>query len=103
MAGLKTFLGKLSPMLGVTPAALYERQRVLVDIGLIKPRAGRGPGSGVAFTAENLAALVISILATDSLSEIDQRVVDLCNAQPEPTLERQSRAHETWVKRGKPT
>ena len=104
MAGLKTFLGRLSPLLGVvTPAALYERQRVLVDIGLIKPRAGRGPGSGVAFTAENLAALVISILATDSLSEIDQRVVDLCNAQPEPTLERQSRAHETWVKRGKPT
>ena len=87
MAGLKTFLGRLSPLLGVvTPAALYERQRVLVDIGLIKPRAGRGPGSGVAFTAENLAALVISILATDSLSEIDQRVVDLCNAQPEPTL-----------------
>src|SRR6516225_4770388 len=83
MAGLKTFLGRLSPLLGVvTPAALYERQRVLVDIGLIKPRAGRGPGSGVAFTAENLAALVISILATDSLSEIDQRVVNLCNAPP---------------------
>jgi hypothetical protein len=103
MAGLKTFLGRLSPMLGVTPAALYERQRVLVDIGLIKPRAGRGPGSGVAFTAENLAALVISILATDSLSEIDQRVVDLCNAQPEPVAEDRGQARISWVKRGKPT
>jgi hypothetical protein len=103
MAGLKTFLGRLSPLLGVTPAALYERQRVLVDIGLIKTRGGRGPGSGVAFTAENLAALVISILATDSLSEIDQRVVDLCNAQPELALDRQSRTHQTWVKKGKPT
>jgi hypothetical protein len=103
MAGLKTFLGRLSPLLGVTSAALYERQRVLVDIGLIKPRAGRGPGSGVAFTAENLAALVISILATDSLSEIDQRVVNLCKAQPGPTLDRKSRLHEIWVKLGKPT
>ena len=103
MAGLKTFLGRLSPLLGVTPAALYERQRVLVDIGLIKPKAGRGPGSGVAFTAENLAALVISILATDSLSEIDQRVVNLCKAQPGPTLDRKSRLHEIWVKLGKPT
>jgi hypothetical protein len=103
MAGLKTFLGRLSPLLGVTSAALYERQRVLVDIGLIKTRGGRGPGSGVPFTAENLAALVISVLATDSLSEIDQRVVDICNAQPEHTLERQTRSHEIWVKRGKPT
>ena len=103
MAGLKTFLGRLSPLLGVTSAALYERQRVLVDIGLIKTRGGRGPGSGVPFTAENLAALVISILATDSLSEIDQRVVDLCKAQPEHTHDRQDRAHETWVKKGKPT
>jgi hypothetical protein len=103
MAGLKTFLGRLSPMLGVTPAALYERQRVLVDIGLIKTRGGRGPGSGVPFTTENLAALVISILATDSLSEIDQRVVNLCNAQPEMALERKSPAHEAWVKKGKPT
>jgi hypothetical protein len=103
MAGLKTFLGKLSPLLGVTSAALYERQRVLVDIGLIKPRAGRGPGSGVAFTAENLAALLISILATDSLSEIDQRVVDLCNAQPEPVADDRGQARPSWVRRGKPT
>jgi hypothetical protein len=113
MAGLKTFLGRLSPLLGVTPAALYERQRVLVDIGLIKPKAGRGPGSGVAFTAENLAALVISILATDSLSEIDQRVVNLCNAPPASPVKKGQdekfkkvlqREHDRiWAEFGKPT
>jgi hypothetical protein len=100
MAGLKTFLGRLSPLLGVTPAALYERQRVLVDIGLIKTRGGRGPGSGVPFTAENVAALVISILATDSLSEIDERVVDLCNARHEAVPG--STSYSMWVHRGEP-
>ena len=110
MAGLKTFLGELSLHVGVTPAALYERQRVLVNLGLIKTRSGRGPGSGATFTAENLAALVISILATDSLSEVDQRVVALCNAPPAQISQRtgagrekDQKTHAEWVKLGKPT
>ena len=65
MAGLKSFLYGVAPILGVSPAALYERQRALVNIGVLKTTAGRGPGSGVPFTAENFAAIVISLLAAE--------------------------------------
>ena len=96
MAGLKSFLPMLSPWVGVTPLALYERQRALVSLGVIKSAGGRGPGSGVPFTAENVAAILISLLASDSLSDVDQRVVDLCNARPDIP-------DEKWIKLGKPT
>jgi hypothetical protein len=47
----------------------------------LRPRPGEA-GSGVPLTAENIAAVVISVLATESLSEIDKTIVDLCNARP---------------------
>jgi hypothetical protein len=96
MAGLKSFFPLLSPFVSVTPLALYERQRALVNLGVIKSAGGRGPGSGVPLTAENVAAILISLLASDSLSEVDQRVVDLCNARPEIP-------DEKWIKLGNPT
>jgi len=58
----------------MSPAALYERQRVLVRLGVLTERKGRGPGSGVKLTAESLAALLTSVLITDNLSEVDDRV-----------------------------
>jgi hypothetical protein len=102
MAGLKSFLYGIAPILGISPAALYERQRLLVNLGLLKTTAGRGPGSGVPFTAENFAALLISLLAEQSLSKVDQYVVDLCNAQPEGTLPL-GENRRLWEKVGKPT
>ena len=68
-ASLKASLPKLSPLLGVTVNALYERQRELVRKGLLQPRPGRGPGSGAAATLESVALIVASILATDNLSD----------------------------------
>jgi hypothetical protein len=102
MAGLKSFLYGVAPILGTSPAALYERQRALVNLGVLKAAKGRGPGSGVPLTAENVGAVVISLLAAQSLSKIDQYVVDLCNAQPEGTLPL-GRPRDHWVKLGKPT
>ena len=55
--------------MGMTPAALYERQRALVREGLLAAEAGRGPGSGVRATAPAVALLVLSVLATDRLSK----------------------------------
>lgn len=102
MAGLKSFLYGVSPILGVSPLALYERQRALVTLGVLKAAEGRGPGSGVPLTAENVAAIVISLLTAQSLSKIDQYVIDMCNAQPEGTLPL-GRARNHWIKLGKPT
>jgi hypothetical protein len=101
MAGLKSFLFGVAPILGTTGAALYERQRALVSLGVIESAAGRGPGSGAPLTGENFAAVLISVLATDNLSEVDQRVVDLCNAAP--TASFQSSHHREWKAKGSPT
>jgi hypothetical protein len=81
MAGLKTFLYAVAPMLGTTGATLYERQRALVAMGAIKAAEGRGPGSGAPLTAENFAAVLISLLATTNLSEVDKRVTALFAAK----------------------
>jgi hypothetical protein len=102
MSSLKSFLFAVSPIIGVSPDALYERQRVLVKLGLLAAAPGRGPGSGVSFTAENFAAVLISVLAAETLSQVDQYIVDLCNAQPEGTLPFGS-GRTIWNKLGKPT
>jgi hypothetical protein len=100
MTGLKSFLYGVAPILGVSPAALYERQRALVTIGVLKTTAGRGPGSGVPFSAENFAAIVISLLAAESLSKVDSFVADLCEARPAGAL---AVGRKNWINRGKPT
>jgi hypothetical protein len=70
MASLKSFIPSLSRRLGVSPAALYERQRALVRLGVLHGKKGRGPGSGVKLSADAVAVLLASLLATDSLSEV---------------------------------
>jgi hypothetical protein len=81
MASLKALLPRLAPIIGMSVDALYERQRALVRHGVLRPVAGRGPGSGVEFSADSVAALLISIGATDSLSEVDGRIVGYCEAK----------------------
>jgi hypothetical protein len=74
MISLKSYCGPLSEILGMTPDGLYERQRVLVRSGYLSGVvAGKGPGSGVRATPRNVTRLLLSTLATDSLSEIDDR------------------------------
>ena len=85
MASLKSFLQGVAPILGVSLATLYERQRALVRLGVLPPSTGAGPGSGVPFTAKNFAAILISLLASDSLSDVDQSMVALFKAKPETT------------------
>ena len=87
MASLKSFLQGVAPILGVSLATLYERQRALVRLGVLPPSTGAGPGSGVPFTAENFAAILISLLASDSLSDVDQSMVALFKAKPETTFD----------------
>jgi hypothetical protein len=100
MSSLKSFLSAVSPIIGVSPAALYERQRALVKLGLLSAAPGRGPGSGVPLSADNVAVMIICVLASDSLSDVDQRVIALCNAPPDiHTAMNRFR----WDKIGRPT
>jgi hypothetical protein len=70
MNSLKSIIPLLSDLLRLSEHALYERQRALVRGGLLKATEGRGPGSGVKATPESVAMLIISVLATDSLSDV---------------------------------
>jgi hypothetical protein len=81
---LKAFLEGLAPIVGLSPAALYERQRALTRLGLLTPEKGKGPNSGVRATPESVTTLLIAILLADGLSEIDARVGVLLNAKPLP-------------------
>jgi hypothetical protein len=82
MISLKAFLPVLASILNISPAALYERQRALVRLKLLRPEKGRGPGSGVTLTHESVAILLIALAVTDNLSETDERVIALCRARP---------------------
>jgi DNA-binding IscR family transcriptional regulator len=76
---LKGFIPELAEAVGMTPAALYERQRALVRAGLLHGESGRGPGSGVRATPESVAMLLIALLATDSLSETEYQARIVAN------------------------
>ena len=79
-ASLRSYLFKLSELLGLTPIALYERQRELVRAGLLHAEGTRGPGAGVRLSPESVAVLLISVLATDSLSEVAERTREIAGA-----------------------
>jgi formylmethanofuran:tetrahydromethanopterin formyltransferase len=71
----------------MTIDALYERQRALVRHGILKPIEGRGPGSGVEFSANSAATLLIGVAAVNSLSEVDGRIAAFCDAMPHSASE----------------
>jgi hypothetical protein len=79
MTGLKSFLPTLGDILRYQPAALYERQRELVRLGLLTAGKGRGPGSGVKLSEDAVAVMLIALLVTDSLSETDERIKIFCD------------------------
>jgi hypothetical protein len=79
MTSLKAFAPVLADLFQVTPAAVYERQRALVRVGILPAPTGRGRGNGLPATAETIAAMLIAIMATDNLSDTDGRVKKLCD------------------------
>lgn len=71
MGSLASIHKFLAPIVGRTELALYERQKVLVRCGLLPKAKGRGWASGGATSSPiNVAWLLVSILATDNLSEV---------------------------------
>jgi hypothetical protein len=80
MPSLTSFLPRIAPTLRLTTSALYERQRALVRMKLLPTPEGRGRGSGAEATADTVAMLVVSVLATDSLSETELYVQALAKS-----------------------
>lgn len=80
MISLKAYIPTLAYLLNLSPAALYERQRVLVRKGILSGSAGHGPGTGVTATPSSVAWLVITAMATDSLSEMESGSVTKLSA-----------------------
>jgi hypothetical protein len=80
MISLRAFSEQLGRFTGLTPAALYERQRALVRMGML-PSAVIGRGHGLAATPETVATLLIAAMATDNLTETDERVRRLAKAR----------------------
>ena len=80
---LKAFIPKLAKALEMNPTALYERQRALVRGGLLEAKAGHGPGSGVRLSPESVAMLLISVLATQSLVDVESTTRDAADFRGE--------------------
>jgi hypothetical protein len=99
IGGLKTYLPRLAEIVGSTPASLYERQRALTRLGLLTAQPGRGPGSGIKLSADSVAVMVISLLATENLSDVDGRLVRLCNARVLPGDEAAKRFRAEFAER----
>lgn len=60
---LKSALYDVAIATGITPDSLYRVQRDLVSSGILKPRPGRGPGSGVVATPGAIAVVVAHYMA----------------------------------------
>jgi hypothetical protein len=80
MISLKAFTPMLAGALGMTPAAMYERQRALIRANVLPAPVGRGRGHGLPANAETVAWMIIAAMVTDNLSDTDDRVQKLANA-----------------------
>jgi hypothetical protein len=81
MMSLKAFTPVLAGALGLTPAAMYERQRALIRANVLPAPVGRGRGHGLPANAETVAWMIIAAMVTDNLSDTDDRVQKLANAK----------------------
>lgn len=77
MIGLKTYLPALASHLATTADALYERQRKLVKSGVMVGSTGRGPGSGVRVSPNTVSLMIIAMMATDELTDLENSVQKL--------------------------
>jgi hypothetical protein len=93
MMSLKAFAPTLATALGTTPAAVYERQRALIRTNLLPAPVGRGRGNGLPASAQTVAMILIAMLVTDNLSDTDERVQILADAEATGDRKRQLIKH----------
>lgn len=79
---LISIIPDMADILGQKPTTLIERQRALVRSGLLQPLPGRGRGSGVAASPETVAVLIISLLASTTLTDAPALTKSFAEAIP---------------------
>ncbi|WP_041344909.1 hypothetical protein [Nitrobacter winogradskyi] len=79
---LRAISPQLAEILGEKQTTLRERQRALVQAGLLKSLPGRGRGAGVLATAESAAILLTSLLASVALVDAADLTHEMVQALP---------------------
>jgi len=98
-SSLKAYAPKLARLLQSTPNAVYERQRALGRAEQLDLGEGQGPGKGTRATAEGIALILISMLATDRLSHVEGRMRELVDAvEVRPLDDTPFKGHPKFVK-----
>ena len=73
--------------------AACSRQTELLDLG-----EGQGPGKGTRATAEGIALILISVLATERLNQVEERVRELVDAiEAQPPDDSPFRGHQKFA------
>jgi hypothetical protein len=100
MISLKAFLPTMSRFLGLSPAALYERQRALVRLGILPTPTARGRNSGGDMaTPDSVGMMLLAVLATDNLSEMDDRIASFADKEAfDPVARKATRCRFTKEK-----
>lgn len=83
MKSLKAILPNIGQTFGLSHHVLYLRQQALTRHGLLPVRPGHGPGSGVLATADSVAVLLTSLLASLSLVRCPQETKRFLEARHE--------------------
>jgi hypothetical protein len=69
LQSLRSYLPKLSKLLGIAPTALYERQRELIRASILPRPDGVGRDSGIAITPEAVASVLVAAMAANGLKD----------------------------------
>src|SRR5262245_36886471 len=88
---MKSYSVELADYLGITPLAVYERQRVVGLVGVVDSPEGRAPRRAGRPPPSALGGLLVRALFADNRREIDYRVGRLWSAKPTPTVRRSER------------
>jgi hypothetical protein len=82
MTALKTYFPTLAERLGESAVKYNQWLQALVAAGVLSPRPGLGPGSGVELSGRSLATFLLAVLASDSRSEAVARAKELVRYVP---------------------
>jgi hypothetical protein len=82
MTALRTYFPTLAARLGESAVQFNQWLQALVAAGVLLPRPGLGPGSGVELSGKSLATFLLAVLASDNRGEAVERAKELVRYVP---------------------
>lgn len=71
---MRVFGRRWSKTFGMTAEEVYNRQRILSEIGMFSEEAGSGPGRGVRAEPRSVALLIMSLMCAERRHTLEQRL-----------------------------